>query len=110
MVHDIALVDRINNQIELSSLHNNHRSRNEVFTYVSLLGAAHLIVPLALCRKREHGTALSFSTCRLLLGAVPVEVGDGHAVDIDVLAFFNNIRHTYPEVFGAWGAEFGVVS
>lgn len=79
----------------------NRISRNEVFTYVSLLGATHLVMPLALGREREHGTAFSFSSRRLFPGTIPVEVGDGHAVDIDVLAFFNDVGHTYPEVFGA---------
>lgn len=83
--------------------------RNDIFTDVLFQAATHLVVPLPLCSNWKSNTALPLVSCRLLLGAVPVQKADWHAVHINILAFFHYVCHTNPEVLGSWSASLCIV-
>lgn len=83
---------------------------NNIFTDVVFEAATHLIIPLSSCNYGKSNTALPLRSCGLLLGAVPVEVADWQAVDINILAFFHYICDTDPEVLGSRSAPLCIVS
>lgn len=86
-----------------------HKLGNGVFTNVLFLAKADLIMPLSLCSQWEHDTALPLGPCGLLLGLVPVEVADEHAVDVYILALLHNVCHTDPELLSTWRTPLGIV-
>lgn len=80
------------------------------FTDVLLQAAAHLVLPLSLCSHWKSDTALPLGSCGLLLGAIPVEVADRQAVDINILTFLHYVRHTNPELTRSWGTPLCIIS
>lgn len=80
------------------------------FTDVLLQATAHLVLPLSLCCHWKSNTALPLRSCGLLLGAIPVEVADWHAVDINILTFLHYVWHTNPKLTWSWGTPLCIIS
>lgn len=82
--------------------------RDDKLTYVPLAATTDLITPFALSRLGEQGTVFPLATIRLC--SVPVEEGDGNSIDINKLAFCDQVIDAQPKVIDTWQAPFTIVS